>query len=204
MTMPDVPVPADYDWNDRPNTDRDGNVIMRDAADAGGVERDANGDPVRQGSLMIEKQAYEQLIAGLRIASEAWMHLAKWEETPEGVANRRALARQMDLFRRACMQKAGIEDLVKASPTREVRGRPLQWRTARDRLLKGIRRAKGACEQLATCFRMDLFWASCARELERMERNILHPRPRNRSLVLPPGYRLHTRDAVLPPGYRLH
>lgn len=185
------PVPADFDWNGRPNTDADGNIIERHENDAGGIERDANGDPIRQGSLMLEKQTYDQLIAGLRSASEAWMHLAKWEDTAAGVDNRRALARQIDLFRRACMQQAGIEDPSRASPTEEVRGAPLPWRVARERLLTGIRRARGACEQLATCFRMELFWASCARELDRMERNIVRPRPRVLRPNLPVGYLLH-------------
>lgn len=141
-----------------------------------GIQLDAHGDPVRQGALMIERQSYERVIDGLRIAAEACMHLAKWETTAEGVDNRKGLARKLDQCRRACIQRAGLDDVVRASPTAEVRGVPLAWRPARDRLLQGLVQAMGGARQLATCHRMDLMWSNVARELERLERNVRMPK----------------------------
>ena len=158
-----------------------------------GILLDANGDPVRQGSLMIERQSYERVIDGLRIAAEACMHLAGWETTAAGVDNRKRLAHNLDACRRICIQRAGLDDVGRASPTAEVRGAPLAWRVAYRRLREGLVQATGGARQLATCHRMDLMWSNVARELERLERNVRSPKSVRtvHPLLGPGGYVRH-------------
>ena len=169
------------------------NDVPADDDDGPGILLDRYGDPVRQGSLMIERQSYERVIDGLRIEAEACMHLVKWETTAEGVDNRRVLAKNLDGCRRICIQRAGIDDVVRSSPTVEVRGEPLAWKLAHRRLLDGLVQATGGARQLATCHRMDLTWSTIARELERLERNVRSPK-RVRTvnpLLGPAGYVRH-------------
>jgi len=148
--------------------------------DAGpGILLDANGDPVRQGSLMVERQSYERVIDGLKIAAGAYMHLAARGATRADVDNCRGLALRLDQCRRICMQHAGIEDPGRASPSAEVRGEALSYKEARGRLLDGLTQAAGGARQLATCFRGDLLWSRVASDLERLERSIRTPRRRS-------------------------
>ena len=164
----------------------------RDDDETTGIPLDANGDPVRLGSLMVERQAYERVVDGLRIAAEACMHLARWERTAAGVDNRKLLARNLDSARRTAVRLAGIEDTMKLSPTAEVRGAPLAFKVARNRLIDGLTQAAGGARQLATCFRLDLRWSRTASELEDLIRKSRHPVPaRSSPLLLPTGYVRH-------------
>jgi len=159
-----------------------------------GIAVDANGDPVRQGSLMVERQSYERVTDGLRIAAEACMHLACAEMTTAGRVNRKGLAWRLDRCRRACIVLAGLDDPAKASPTAEVRGTPMAFARARSRLVYGLQQAAGGARQLATCHRCDIAWSNVARQLETLERNLRRPpaRPRiGNGLFLPTGYVRH-------------
>ncbi len=158
-----------------------------------GIEVDAHGDPLPQGTRMIEYESYERVIEGLKIAADACMHLAKRENTPEGVENRRRLAELLDQCRRICIQHAGIDDVTRSQATQEVRGEPLRFREARDRLLEGLKQASGGARQLATCFRIDLTWSRTAFQLETLERNICNPKRMRQQnpMLLPTGYVRH-------------
>lgn len=164
-----------------------------DPGPSGGLQVDRHGDPLPQGTRMIEIESYERVIEGLKIASDACMHLAKRELTQEGVDNRRRLARMLDQCRRMCIQRAGIEDVIRSSPTQEMRGEPLPFKEARNRLLDGLAQAAGGARQIATCFRIDLTWASVAQQLEKLERNIRNPKRMRHQhpLLLPTGYVRH-------------
>src|SRR5882672_5004442 len=157
------------------------------------IETDSNGDLIRQGSLMSERQSYERVIEGLKIAADACMHLSKREITPEATNSRRHLALLLDQCRRICVQHAGIDDVIRVRPTEEARGEPLRWREARDRLLEGLRQASGGARQLATCFRIDLMWSNTARQLESLEESIRNPKRMRHSnpMLLPTGYVRH-------------
>lgn len=158
-----------------------------------GIQVDQHGDPLPQGTRMIEYESYERVIEGLKIAADACMHLAKREYTAEGVDNRRKLALMLDRCRRMCMQKAGIEDVITSNPTQEMRGEPLPFKVARNRLLDGLAQAAGGARQLATCFRLDLTWASVAQQLEKLERGVRNPKRMRTAnpLLLPTGYVRH-------------
>lgn len=142
---------------------------------------------------MIEYESYERVIEGLKIAADACMHLAKREIAYDAIQNRKGLALKLDQCRRMCMQKAGIEDVIRSSPTQEMRGEPLPFKQARNRLLDGLAQAAGGARQLATCFRLDFTWASVAQQLEILERNIRNPKRMRHQhpLLLPTGYVMH-------------
>ena len=160
---------------------------------AKGIERGADGDPVRQGSLMIERQSYERVIEGLNIASDAAMHMLK--QDPENGRQWRFLAGNLDKVRRACVQQAGLGLTMREKETAEVRGDPMRWKLARQRFREGLIQAAGGMRQLATCFRGDLWWSTCATEIEKLELNIRTPK---RTPMLPG---LGRSGLILPPGY---
>ncbi len=92
-----------------------------------------------------------------------------------------------------CIQHAGIDDAIRANPTPEMRGEPLPFRAARDRLIEGLTQAAGGARQLATCFRIDLTWSRVASQLEDLARKIRNPKRMTtpNPLLLPTGYVRH-------------
>lgn len=132
-----------------------------------GIQLDAHGDPVLQGTRLIEKESYERVIDGLRIAAEAAEHLVKSE--PANKVQWRGLSKRLDQARRICVQQAGLGLVIKEKQTKAVEGSPTSWRIARDRFRYGITQASGGCRQLGVCFRMDMWWAKMANELEHIE-----------------------------------
>jgi hypothetical protein len=153
------------------------------------VELDRYGDPAADPKAvrMIEKESYERVIEGLRMAADAAMHLARSE--PQSVGSWTGLGTKLDLVRRGFVQKAGIEEASHQRATEQVWSNPLPWRNARDRFREGLRQASGGCRQLAVCFRMELYYSQMANSLESMLRKLTPGAARKpRRLVLPPGY----------------
>lgn len=161
-----------------------------------GIELDANGDPVRQGSLMNERQSYERVIEGLKIAADAASHLAAHE--PKNHRQWRFFAGNLDQVRRAAVQQGGLGLTMKEKETSEVRGDPMSWRNARARFREGLVQAAGGMRQLATCHRGDFWWSAAATQLEKLEINIRTPK---RTRVLPG---LGGSPLILPPGFQRH
>lgn len=174
--------------------DMDGNPA---AAPEQLIETDANGDPIRQGSLMDERQSYERVIQGLRIASDACAHLIHHE--PLNVSYWRGFMTRFDKARLICVQYAGLGLSMQEKETGEVRGDPMPWKECRHRFLDGIQQAAGGCRQLATCHRGDLWWSKMASDLDDLSRKILALRRaavkkavrEAPALILPPGYTRH-------------
>jgi hypothetical protein len=159
------------------------------------IETDKNGDPVRQGTLMLEKESYERVIEGLKMITDACAHLIKWE--PENAATWRAYMTRFDKARRICVQYAGLGLAMKENETPEMRGEPMRWRLCRERFLDGVTQAAGGCRQIATCHRGDLWWTQMAETLDDMGRKLRsfkqrapYPLPKH-SLLLPTGYVRH-------------
>lgn len=162
------------------------------------IETDANGDPIRQGSLMDERQSYERVIEGLRMISDACAHLIHHE--PLQAEHWRAFMTRFDKARLICVQQAGLGLTMSEKETGEVRGDPMPWRECRQRFLDGVMQAAGGCHQLATCHRGDLWWSTMARTLDDMSRKLQAARraavlkavrPVPRSLILPEGFSRH-------------
>lgn len=155
-----------------------------------GIQLDAHGDPIRQGTLMIEKESYERVIEGLKIAADASRHLVKSESANAG--QWRGLAVRLDQARKICVQHAGLGLVMKEKETADVRGDPMNWRWARDRFRYGITQATGGCKQMATCHRSDFWWSKMATSLEDLKLK-LRPKTaqqltnRNRPKLILPG-----------------
>jgi hypothetical protein len=166
--MTDTPLPGTPEAND---------LVVR------GLDGDPLPDP--RTTAMLERESYERVVEGLKLASDAAVHLARQE--PENQAVWHALARKLDLVRRGAVQVAGIESELKVRQTEEVRGNVLPWRSARDRFRDGVKQAAGGMRQLATCFRLELQWLRMARDLEAMQAKMLAKalRKTRSSLILP-------------------
>lgn len=136
------------------------------------VVRDASGDPVPLGTRMIEKESYERVIEGLKIAAEGAAHLAVHEydsRNINGVNLYSALAKRLDLARRIAVERAAIDETVmRQRETELVRGQPMRYREAKRRFREGIKQAAGGMRQLATCHRGDFVWSKMAGDLEGM------------------------------------
>ena len=147
--------------------------------EAKGIELDKHGDPVLQGTKMIERESYERVVEGLKMAADACAHIAFTCKShglvEEGVLwARRAMA--IDKVRVAAVKCAGIEDNIRSHLTDEVRRGAMPFAVSRRRLNEGLMQAGGGMRQLATCFRMDGRWSAMATMTENMERNWRSPR----------------------------
>jgi hypothetical protein len=151
------------------------------------VVRGPDGDPLPdpRAIVMLERESYERIIEGLKIAADAAMHLAAQEL--ENMSAWLRLAAKLDQVRRAAVQVAGIDSPSKQRETERLRGNALPWRDARGRFREGIKQAAGGMRQLATCFRMELLWLRMARDLEQMQTKMLARaiRKTRSSLILP-------------------
>lgn len=161
------------------------------------IETDSNGELIRQGSLMNERQSYERVIEGLRMISDACAHLIRHE--PLQTEHWRGFMTRFDKARLICVQQAGLGLSMKEKETPELRGEPLPWKQCRQRFLDGVEQAAGGCRQLATCHRGDLWWSTMAATLDDLARKI-HALRRAAvrkavrqapALILPPGYTKH-------------
>lgn len=159
------------------------------------VVRGADGDPIPHpnGTRMIEKESYERVVEGLKMAADACVHLAKHETVKATLWI--DIGQMLDKMRRDAVALAGNDLVMKQTETQQARGTPYSWKKARERFLDGIRQATGGMRQLATCFRGDFTWSFMAQQLERHEKNfraLLLGRPsatlpRPGKLILPPG-----------------
>ena len=163
------------------------------------VVRGGDGDPLPHpsGTRMIEKESYERVIEGLKMAADACVHLAKIEPLKGSVWTE--IGQVLDKMRRDAVTLGGVELASRQSETAPVRGEAYSWRKARDRFLDGIKQATGGMRQLASCFRGDFMWSFMAQQLERHERSFrgllvgktAATMPRPGRLILPPGFTRH-------------
>lgn len=147
----------------------DGKPLTEEDPNAG-ILVDANGDPLLQGTRMLERESYERVVEGLRMITDACAHLIRHE--PLNAKVWRGYMTRFDQARRICVQHAGIGLVMKEKETVEVRGEPMPWRQCRQRFLEGVVQAAGGCRQLATCFRNDFWWSQMANTLDDMSRKL--------------------------------
>lgn len=167
------------------------------ASDPNAVRLGADGDPLAHptGTRMIEKESYERVIEGLKMAADACMHLAKQE--PQDCETWKGIGQKLDNMRLSACKLAGLDVAMRQLETQGARGNPYAWKHARERLLNGIRQASGGMRQLAVCFRVELRWSIMAQTLDRSENKLRallvgrRPPAATSSLILPPGYARH-------------
>lgn len=155
-----------------------------DEPETKGIERDKHGDPVLQGTRMKERESYERVIDGLKIAAEAAAHMAfshhEFGDAEAGI-RRAKLAITLDKVRMRVVNLAGIEDRSRHHGTQEIRRNPMTIIDAVKRFNYGIKQASGGASQMATCYRDDqiserLAMASVSRELADLERKTRTPK----------------------------
>lgn len=167
------------------------------SADPNAVRLGADGDPLVHptATRMIEKESYERVIEGLKMAADACMHLAKQE--PQDCETWKTIGKKLDEMRLTSCKLAGLGLAMRQLETQGARGNPYAWKHARERLLNGIRQASGGMRQLAVCFRADIQWSIMAQSLDRSESKLRALLVGRRSpdvassLILPPGYVRH-------------
>src|SRR5580704_5059008 len=99
------------------------------------VVRGTDGDPIPHpsGTKMLERESYERVVEGLKMASDACVHLAKREPLTASVWSDIAL--MLDKMRRDAVALGGVDLVMKQQETERVRGEPLSWRAARQKFL---------------------------------------------------------------------
>lgn len=168
------------------------------AHDPNAIHLGGDGDPLAHptGTRMIERESYERVIEGLKMAADACMHLAKQE--PQDCETWKTIGQRLDKMRLTSCKMAGLDLAMRQLETQGARGNPYAWKHARERLLNGVRQASGGMRQLAVCFRADIQWSIMAQSLDRSERKLrallvgkTSPSAPASSLILPPGYVRH-------------
>lgn len=152
------------------------------------IRRDKDGEIIAPGSVMIEPQSYEQLVAGLRLAAEGAAHLAAGAlvGNDRGLAALYAgLATRLDMVRMLAVKVAKIEEsTLNQRETQLPRSAPMGYMAARRRFLDGLKRSSGAARQLAICHRGDIRFSQMAESLLSMHSThvrgpaIIKPPPR--------------------------
>ena len=163
------------------------------------VVRGSDGDPLPHptGTRMIERESYERVVEGLKMAADACQHIAKGETVQASIWI--DIGATLDRMRLEAVALAGLDLVMKQNETAAMRGEAMSWRKSRQQFLDGIKQATGGMRQLATCFRGDFNWSFMAQQLERYEKSFRElmlgaPRellPRPRGLILPPGFERH-------------
>lgn len=167
--------------------------MVDEADDNNLIIRGRDGDPVATlGTLMTERESYERVVEGLRLAADAAAHLALREHR-YGNLNARGLwsglSRRLDQVRKMAVQHAGIGLVIKQKETGEVRGEGLRFAMARKRFREGIKQAAGGMRQLAVCHRGEVTWSRMANDLETMERKTrVRERQVETQLIMPAGH----------------
>jgi hypothetical protein len=175
-----------------------GAIPDRDPAhDPNAIVLGSDGDPLTHptATRMIEKESYERVIEGLKMAADACMHLAKQE--PQDCEQWKRIGQKLDQMRLSACKLGGMDLTMKQLETQGARGNPYAWKRARERLLNGVKQASGGMRQLAVCFRSDFQWSIMAQTLDRSEKKL-------RALVVGKTAVPSMSQLILPPGYTRH
>ncbi len=155
------------------------------------VEFGPDGDPVRDPrmTVLLEKESYERIIDGLKIAAEAAAHLERIDiRMAKGWDKRRTI---LDQVRKLCVHRSGIESVLTFKETAKVDGLPMDYRRARSRWNDGLRQASGGMRQLGTVFRQNAWYSHLANQLDELSEKTKQDvvsRLKERGLMLPAGY----------------
>jgi hypothetical protein len=129
------------------------------------VERGADGDPIPLGTRMLEKESYERVIEGLKMAADAASRAARMEK--EHVEYWMGMVRRLDAMRRIVIADAGLGDVIKFRETNPSwGGDPGQWTDTRKMFREGLKQCAGGARQMATCHRGELKWSTWASHFE--------------------------------------
>lgn len=118
-----------------------------------------------RGIRMVEFESYERIIDGLKSASDAARHMARWKNPDLW----NALAQFLDQLRRAMVKEAGFDRPNDGRDSQQVfGGEGLTWSDANTRMLTGLKDAAAGARQISLGQRMDLRWTRYANQLDAM------------------------------------
>lgn len=117
------------------------------------------GDFDRRGTLMSERQSYERVIEGGKLASDGCRNLAAYEHGDSWDA----LADIMDQLRARCAALSGANSPADAAPSlRKFTSSALTRNESYNRVYEGLGMMAGGARQLAACHRGDVRWSKIA------------------------------------------
>jgi len=163
--------------DDVPNPDLESNNL---------VERGPDGDPLPQGTRMIEVESLERVIEGLKMAADSCARLAVIDERSAELAAQALGApyQRGEAWQKWNLIRANLDGVCKHAGELAREGAvfhetPIrhggvvgEWKEARDRLTDGVMQAAGGARQMATCHRGDMNWHNCAKQLETMQEKL--------------------------------
>lgn len=155
-----------------PDDDAQNNLVIRG--------RDGDPLPDPKAVTMRERESYERVVEGLKIAADAAKHCARRE--PQRFAMWMGISTRLDNVRRAAVEKAGLSAVIVQRETGDVHGAAMDWTDARKRFRDGLKQAAGGCRQIAVVHRAEPLWLLVARQIEDLEQKtvrapLLHPGP---------------------------
>jgi hypothetical protein len=143
----------------------------------------------RRGTLMRERESYERVIEGLKMASDGAQHLAQSRQQ----GNWRTLANVFDKIRTAVARLGGMRtEGTDATPSQEkFNADHMGVHAAYDRVYRGLDMAAKGARQVATCHRGDLRWSVYASKIEVLRdqcSKLIRMKQSGSAFIMPPGY----------------
>jgi hypothetical protein len=131
---------------------------------------DIGGEPTepvvvdKRGTLMVERESYERVIEGLKMASDGAHHLTQSRQDTKW----RTLAQVFDKIRAAVAKLGGMgtEGTDTKAVAEQWNAQHMGVHAAYDRVYRGLDMACKGARQIATCHRGDLRWSKYAQMIE--------------------------------------
>jgi len=143
----------------------------------------------KRGTLMMERESYERVIEGLKMASDGAQHLAQSRQDT-GWARR---AQSFDNVRKALAKLGGMgTEGVDAMPSQEkFNAAHMGVHAAYDRVYRGLDMAAKGARQVAACHRGDLRWSRVANTLDALRDDcsrLIRVKQSKSAVILPAGF----------------
>ena len=165
------------------------------------VVRGSDGDPLPHpsGTRMIEKESYERVVEGLKMAADACQHIAKGETVQASTWI--DIGQMLDKMRREAVALAGLDLAMKQNETRTMRGEPIRGRSRASVSLMASSKRPAACgnwRHASAAISIGRSWRSNLSATRKASARLLlgivpsaMRRPRPGKLILPPGFSRH-------------
>lgn len=114
-----------------------------------------------RGTAMTERESFERVVEGLKMAADGARHLAFLQEDDRWDY----LAENFDAIRVQCVGISGASTPDRIRPTQKVYGSMLNIRAAFERLLTGLKQASGGARQMGVGHRGEMAWVNFAQAI---------------------------------------
>lgn len=143
----------------------------------------------KRGVLMRERESYERVIEGLKMASDGAHHLHQSRQD----GNWHQMTQIFDKLRAAIARLGGLStEAVDSNPTTELwSAKTMGIHASYDRVYRGLDMAQKGARQVASCHRGDLKWSMYAMAIEKLRDQssvLIRMKQAKSPIMLPPGY----------------